>query len=83
MACQKVCKQGWDNAMRQSKCQHTGKASSLHLFPTIFEAIKTLSGHRALHCDKHHFCAKRTVNTHSESGKIPIISFLTSQELLG
>ena len=28
-----------------------------------FEAIKTLSGHRALHCDKHQFRTKMTVST--------------------
>ena len=28
-----------------------------------FEAIKTLNGHRALHCDEHQFCAKITVIT--------------------
>ena len=74
MACQKVCKQGWDNAMHQSKCQHTGKASSLHLFPTIFEAIKTLSGHRALHCDKHHFCAKK-----DSDHTVSLVKFLSSR----
>ena len=28
-----------------------------------FEAMKTLSGRRALRCDKHQFCDKMTVNT--------------------
>ena len=28
-----------------------------------FEAMKTLSGRRALRCGKHQFCAKSTVNT--------------------
>ena len=28
-----------------------------------FEAMRTLSGHRAPRCDKHRFCAKMTVIT--------------------
>ena len=28
-----------------------------------FEAMKTLNGRRAPHCDKHQFCAKMTVST--------------------
>ena len=28
-----------------------------------FEAMKTLSGRRAVHCDKHQFRAKMTVST--------------------
>ena len=28
-----------------------------------FEAVKTLSGHRGLHCDKHQFRAKMMVST--------------------
>ena len=43
--------------------QQLGRAESSFIDQGEFVAMKTLSGCKALHCDKHQFCDKMTVST--------------------
>jgi len=52
MACQKVCKQGRDDAWKQRS--HIGKAPSLHLFHTTVSAWKLLGSYLILTTYKAH-----------------------------
>ena len=42
---------------------HNGQQPECYEWQDEFEAIKTLSGHRAARCDKDQYCAKMTVST--------------------
>ena len=43
--------------------QQLGSAVNSFIDQDEFEAMETLSGRKALHCDKHQFCDKMMVNT--------------------
>ena len=49
--------------VRQIEIRQPGRAGSMFINQGEFVAMKTLSGCKTPHCDKHQFCDKMTVST--------------------